>query len=238
MGVAMMILNSFFLALGQIGDPRFRGVLLRGVGLTIALLIAACIAAIWLINWLSGSEISLPFIGAVPWLNDVLNYSGIVLVLILPVFLMVPVASAITSLFLDEVAQAVEDRHYPTLPRVSAVTVSEAIRDSLSFMGILIVANILALILYVIFTPLAPFIFWGLNGFLLGREYFTLAAMRRLGREKAYELRARHTGTIWLAGTLMAIPLSVPLVNLLIPVLGAATFTHIYHALNDQRARA
>ncbi|MEX0349061.1 MAG: EI24 domain-containing protein [Paracoccaceae bacterium] len=230
-----MILNSFFLALGQIGDPRFRGVLLRGVGLTIALLIAACIAAIWLINWLSGSEISLPFVGAVPWLNDVLNYSGIVLVLILPVFLMVPVASAITSLFLDEVAQAVEDRHYPTLPQIPKAPVSEAIRDSLSFMGILIVANILALILYVIFTPLAPFIFWGLNGFLLGREYFTLAAMRRLGREKAYELRARHTSTIWLAGTLMAIPLSVPLVNLLIPVLGAATFTHIYHALGKTR---
>ena len=58
-----------------------------------------------------------------------------------------------------------------------------------------------------------------------------LAAMRRVGRAGAKELRRAHTGTIWLAGTLMAIPLSIPLVNLLIPIIGAATFTHLYHNL-------
>ncbi len=228
----MTILNSFFLALGQIGDPRFRSVLLRGVGLTIVVLIAACAGAIWLVNLLASNEISLPYIGDVPWLNDVLNYSGIFLVLILPIFLMVPVASAIISLFLDEVAQAVEDRHYPTLPQVAPVPLADSVVDSLSFLGILIVANLLAFILYAIFTPLAPFIFWAMNGFLLGREYFTLVAMRRLGREGARHLRARHGSTIWFAGTLMAIPLSIPLVNLLIPVIGAATFTHIFHKLS------
>ncbi|MEX0329448.1 MAG: EI24 domain-containing protein [Ruegeria sp.] len=231
----MTVLNAFFAALGQIGDPRFRSVLLRGVGLTVILLILACAGAIWLINALSGTEISLPFVGPVPWLNDVLNYSGIFLVLILPVFLMVPVASAITSLFLDEVAQAVEDKHYPSLPQVPPVPFADALWDSLSFLGVLIVANLLALILYVIFTPLAPFIFWAMNGFLLGREYFTLAAMRRLGRAGARKLRAKHATTIWVAGTLMAIPLSVPLVNLVIPILGAATFTHIYHNLSGDR---
>ncbi|RBW58943.1 EI24 domain-containing protein [Ruegeria sp. A3M17] len=232
----MTILNAFFTALGQIGDPKFRAVLLRGVGLTIVLLIAACALAIWLVNRLSGNEISLPFIGAVPWLNDVLNYSGIFVVLILPIFLMVPVASAITSMFLEDVAQAVEDKHYPTLPAVPGIPFSESLRDGLRFMGVLVVANLLALILYAIFTPLAPFIFWGMNGFLLGREYFTLAAMRRLGREGARKLRAKHATTIWLAGILMAIPLSVPLVNLVIPILGVATFTHIYHRLSGPMA--
>ncbi|WP_205511882.1 EI24 domain-containing protein [Ruegeria sp. AD91A] len=230
----MIILYAFFSALGQIGDPKFRAVLLRGVGLTILLLVLACAGAIWLINWLSGSEISLPFVGAVPWLNDVLNYSGIVLVLVLPVFLMVPVASAITSIFLDEVAQAVEDKHFPALPPARRIPVSEAVMDGLSFLGVLIVANLLALILYAIFTPLAPFIFWAMNGFLLGREYFTLVAMRRIGRDGARKLRSKHSTTIWVAGTLMAIPLSVPLVNLVIPIIGAATFTHIYHAVSGQ----
>ncbi|WP_170376070.1 EI24 domain-containing protein [Ruegeria atlantica] len=227
-----MILNAFFAALGQIGDPKFRAVILRGIGLTVALLIAACAGAIWLINRLSGDEISLPWIGAVPWLNDVLNYSGIFVVLILPVFLMMPVASAITSLFLEEVAQAVEDKHYPTLPAVPGIPFNEGLRDAVSFMGVLVVANLLALILYAMFPPLAPFIFWAMNGFLLGREYFTLAAMRRIGRDGARKLRAKHSTTIWLAGTLMAIPLSVPLVNLVIPILGVATFTHIYHKLS------
>ncbi len=231
----MIIIQSFFQALGQIGDPRFRSVLLRGVGLTILLLIGACAGAIWLINRASGQEISVPFFGAVPWLNDILGYSGIVLVLVLPVFLMIPVASAITSMFLDEVAQAVEDKHYPTLPQVPGLPFSEAARDTLSFLGVLIAANVLALVLYVVFAPLALFIFWGMNGFLLGREYFTLAAMRRLGREGAQKLRSKHAATIWLAGTLMAIPLSVPLVNLVIPIIGAATFTHIFHGLSGNR---
>ncbi|WP_170454432.1 EI24 domain-containing protein [Ruegeria arenilitoris] len=228
----MIILNAFFAALGQLGDSRFRSVLLRGVGLTIVLLVVACAAAIWGINALAGQEISLPFVGDVPWLNDVLNYSGIFLVLILPVFLMVPVASAITSMFLDEVAQAVEDRHYPNLPPVPSVPIWDAVLDSLGFLGVLIIANVLALVLYALFTPLAPFIFWGMNGFLLGREYFTLAAMRRIGRDGARALRARHAGTIWVAGILMAIPLSIPLVNLVIPIIGAATFTHIFHGLS------
>ncbi|WP_120632053.1 EI24 domain-containing protein [Ruegeria sp. EL01] len=228
----MTILNAFFAALGQIGDPKFRSVLLRGVGLTILLLIAACASAIWFINTLSGNEISLPFIGAVPWLNDVLNYSGILLVLVLPVFLMMPVASAITSIFLEDVAQAVEDKHYSSLPPAQKIPFSEALLDGLSFLGVLIAANLLALILYAILTPFAPFIFWGMNGFLLGREYFTLAAMRRLGRDGARKLRAKHSTTVWLAGTLMAIPLSVPLVNLVIPIIGVATFTHIYHRLS------
>ena len=99
---------------------------------------------------------------------------------------------------------------------------------------VLILANILALVLYLIFAPLAPFIFYLMNGFLLGREYFTLVAMRRIGRQNAKAARKRHMATIWTAGTLMAIPLSIPILNLLIPIFGAATFTHIYHGLAEK----
>jgi uncharacterized protein involved in cysteine biosynthesis len=62
-----------------------------------------------------------------------------------------------------------------------------------------------------------------------------MVATRRLGRAGAKALRKRHAARIWIAGTLMAAPLSVPLVNLLIPVLGAATFTHLFHRLNAAR---
>lgn len=227
-----MILGSFFKALGQIGDPRFRRVLFLGIGLTLALLIAAYAGFLILINWLVGPEATLPILGEVTWLNDLLSFSSFFFMILLSMFLMVPVASAITSMFLDEVAQAVEDRHYPHLRPAQKVPFGDAVRDSVNFLGVLIGANILALILYALFPVLSPFIFWALNGFLLGREYFTLAAMRRLGRPGARELRSKHSGKIWIAGTLMAIPLSVPLINLVIPILGAATFTHIFHAVN------
>ncbi len=231
-----MIFTSFFAALGQIGDPKFRNVLFLGLGLTIGGLIAVTFAFVTLIGWFIGDAVSLPFIGEVTWVNDIAEWSSVLLMLVLSVFLMVPAASAVTSLFLDQVAQAVEDKHYPTLPPADASGLADDIKDGLSFLGLMIIANLFALILYLIFTPLAPFIFWLLNGFLLGREYFTLAAMRRIARDNAKTMRRRHIGTIWAAGTLMAIPLSVPIINLLIPILGAATFTHIFHHLHKPQS--
>jgi len=232
-----MILSSFLAALGQIGDPRFRKVLLLGVGLTLALLVGAYAGLLAFIDWMTAEPLVL-FGREILWLDDLLNWSSLVLMLVLSVFLMVPVASAITSMFLDTVAQAVEDTHYPTLPVVPPLPFVDSLRDTVSFLGVLIGANLLALIFYVFFAPAALFIFWALNGFLLGREYFTLAAMRRVGRAEAKLLRRKYAGTIWLAGVLMAMPLSIPLINLLIPILGAATFTHLYHRLQAKSQRA
>ncbi|MFW8635248.1 EI24 domain-containing protein [Cribrihabitans pelagius] len=227
-----MIFDAFFKTLGQTGDPRFRRVLFLGLALTVALLVVSYAAFLALIQWLVGPETTLPLIGEVTWLDDLLSAGSVLVMLLLSVFLMVPVASAITSMFLDQVAQAVEDKHYPALPPAASVPVWEAIKDTVNFLGVLIGANILALIFYLMFPPAAPFIFWGLNGFLLGREYFTVAAARRIGTAEAKRMRRRHAGAIWAAGTLMAMPLSIPLVNLLVPILGAATFTHIFHSLS------
>lgn len=229
-----MIFASFFAALNQLTDPRFRKVLLTGIGLTLALLIMISAGFVWLLGGLVGDAVSLPFIGEVTWLNDLVGWGSAVLLAVLSTFLMVPVASAITSMFLDTVAQAVEDEHYPMLNVARPVPLLDALRDTVSFLGVLIVANLLALVLYLFLTPFAPLIFWGLNGFLLGREYFTLAAIRRVGRQQAKALRSRYMLRIWAAGFLMAIPLSVPLLNLIIPILGAATFTHLFHRLEPQ----
>lgn len=233
-----MIFTSFFKAVSQIGDPRFRKVLLLGIGLTIALLVASYSGFLWLLQAALGEDAELPLIGTVTWLDDLLGWSSFFLMMVLSVFLMVPVASAITSMFLDEVARAVEDRHYPGLPTPPKVPLWDAVRDTVNFLGILIGANILALIAYALMPPAAIFIFWALNGYLLGMEYFQLAAMRRVGRARAKDLRRQNRGTIWLAGILMAMPLSVPLINLLIPILGAATFTHIYHAIDSRTRQA
>ncbi|MEL7097203.1 MAG: EI24 domain-containing protein [Pseudomonadota bacterium] len=226
-----MILSSFFAALGQIGDPRFRRVLLLGIALTIALLIGATAGLLALIDWLTADSIEAPIVGEITWLDDILSFAGVFTMLALSIFLMVPVASAITSMFLETVAQAVEDEHYRHLPPVQPIPFSDALRDTVNFLGVLIAANIVALFAYVFLPFAAIFIFWALNGFLLGREYYTLAAMRRVGRAEAKKRRSEHAGTIWLAGVLMAIPLTVPLVNLTIPIIGAATFTHLFHRL-------
>lgn len=224
-----MILGDFLKALAQLSDRRFRRVLWIGIGLTLALLVGAYAGLLWLIETLDPGAIEIPLVGPVTWLGDLLSWGSLLFMLILSMFLMVPVASAITSLFLDDVAQAVEDVHYPRLPVPPRVPFAEAALDTVNFLGVLIGANIAAFVLYA-FVPFAAVpIFFALNGFLLGREYFQIAAMRREGRAGARKLRRRHLGEIWIAGCLMCLPLSVPLLNLLIPVLGAATFTHLYH---------
>ncbi|SIO55743.1 Uncharacterized protein involved in cysteine biosynthesis [Rhodovulum sp. ES.010] len=226
-----MILTAFLKTLGQIGDRAFRRVLLLGVGLSILLLALLYAAIFVLIGWLLPETFTLPWIGEVNWVDELISGTSLILMLVLSVFLMVPVASAFIGLFLDDVAEAVERKHYPDLPKVAPIPVLDQVRDALGFFAVVVGVNLVALVLYFFVGPFAPLLFWAVNGFLLGREFFQMAAMRRLGRKGAVALRKRHGLTVFVAGLLMAVPLSVPLVNLMIPILGAAVFTHLVNRL-------
>lgn len=226
-----MIFTAFFQALGQLGDRRFRRVVGLGVLLALALLFAAYLLFVQAIWWLSPETVDLPVIGPVSGVETFLGWASLFLMLGLSVFLMVPVASAFTGLFLEDVADAVEDRHYPALPPATPLSLAEGLRQSVNFLGLVIAVNLGALMLYPFLGPGIPLVFWAINGFLLGREYFSLVALRRLPPQEVKAMRRRNRWTLWAAGTLMAAPLSVPLLNLVVPVLGVATFTHIYHRL-------
>jgi uncharacterized protein involved in cysteine biosynthesis len=232
-----MIFSAFFKAVGQLSDSRFLGVLGLGVGLTIALLAAFYAGFVLLVGWLLPDSFTLPFVGEVTWIDNALTFAGIPLMLVLSMFLMVPVASAFIGIFLERVADAVEDRHYPGLPAARSVGVAEGIVDALKFLGVIIAVNAVALIAYIAFTPIAPILFWVVNGVLLGREFGQMVALRRTDAAGAAAFRKRHRPTLFAAGVLMTIPLTIPVVNILVPILGAATFTHLYHKLSSTRAR-
>jgi CysZ protein len=233
-----MIWDAFGKALGQMGDARFLRVLGLGLALTIGLLLAVYLGFVWLINVFGPDTLTLPWIGEIGGIDTLIGIGGIVVMIVASIVLMVPVASAFSSIFLDSVADAVEARHYPGLPPADALPLADTLITSFNFFFLLVFVNICGLIVFIWAGPLAPFLFWAMNGYLLGREYFTLAAERRIGRQAAIALRKRHGGLIWLAGALMAAPLSIPVINLVIPVLGAATFTHLFHMLTrkDQGA--
>jgi uncharacterized protein involved in cysteine biosynthesis len=226
-----VILTAFFKALGQLGDRRFRRVVLLGALLALALLFAAYAGFLQLIWWLTPESIDLPVVGPVTGVETLLGWASLVLMIGLSVFLMVPVASAFTGLFLEDVVDAVEDRHYPGLPPARLQGWGEAMVQSANFLGLVIAVNVAALLVYPLVGPGIPLVFWAVNGFLLGREYFTMVAQRRLPKAEVVRLRRANRGRLWLAGTLMAAPLSIPFVNLLVPVLGVATFTHLFHRL-------
>lgn len=229
-----MIFSDFAKALGQLGDSPFLRVMLLGVALAAALLTGAYAVLLWLIETFTPGSIDIPFVGPVQGLHTLLSGGSILLMIVLSVFLMIPVASAFSGLFLEDVAQAVEDQHYPGLPPVARPSFGDTLIDTANFIGLLLALNTGALLLYPFAGPFSPLLFWGMNGYLLGREYFTLVATRRLGRDGARAMRKAYNLRIWAAGVLMAAPLSIPLINLAIPVLGVATFTHMFHRLSRQ----
>jgi CysZ protein len=226
-----VIFSAFFKALGQLGDRRFRRVVFLGVLLALALLFAVYALFLQLVWWLSPDQIDLPIIGPVTGMDTLLGWTSVLFMIGLSVFLMVPVASAFTGFFLEDVADAVEDQHFPGLPPATPLSLAEGMRQSVNFLGVVLAVNLGALFLYPFLGPGIPVAFWAVNGFLLGREYFSLVALRRLPPSEVKEMLRRNRWTLWAAGTLMAAPLSVPILNLVIPVLGVATFTHIYHQL-------
>ena len=227
----MSLIADFGRAVAQLRDPRFLGVLLKALAITVIGLALVFWAVMAGLGWLLPESVALPWIGPVRFLDDLASLAAVGLMLVLSVVLMVPTAAAVVGFFLEEVAEAVEAEHYPGLAPVAGPGLSAQIGDALRFFALVVAVNLAALVVYLLLPPLAPFVFWLVNGFLLGREYFQLVAMRRLGPEGAARLRRANAGRIWLAGTAMAVPLSVPVLNLLVPILGVAVFTHQLHRM-------
>lgn len=231
----MTLLGDFSRAVAQLGDRRFLGVLLRALALTVLALAAVSALVVFGLDWLLPDSVTLPWIGSIGYVDAIASWAALGVMMLLSVVLMVPVAAAVVGFFLDDIAAAVEERHYPGLPPARTLGIATQVADSLRFLGLIIVTNLAALVIYLTIPPLAPFVFWLVNGFLLGREYFQLVAVRRLPLDAATALRKRHFWRLWLAGVLMAIPLSVPIVNLLVPIVGVAVFTHQFHRLAARR---
>ncbi len=144
------------------------------------------------------------------------------------------VASAFVALFLDRVARAVELRHYPHLPPSRGMPWAQAIASSVRFLALVLVVN-LAMLGLLFFPAAYPVGYLLGNGWLLGREYFELVALRRLSPPAARSLRQRHTIEVWMAGIAVTFLLTLPLVNLVLPVLATAVMLHRFEHWRSER---
>lgn len=225
----MALIGDIALALSQMGDRRFLWVLLKSVGLTVLVLVGLSWGAGWLASMIPTDLGEWWLVGQVTLPSSGLQGLAVGAVILASVFLMIPVAAVVIGFFLEDIAEAVEARHYPHLPPASPPGHLANLLNALRFFVVVVVANLLALILYLLSGPLAPVIFYLVNGYLLGREYFELVAARRMPLREAVALRRRNRLRVWLAGILMAIPLTIPIMNLFVPVLGVATMTHQFH---------
>jgi len=163
------------------------------------------------------------------WLDTLIDILGGLATVLLTWFLFPGVVSATVGLFLERVCEAVEARHYPNLPTVTEPPVAMSIGLSLKFLAVMVLLNIFLLV-FLFVPPVFPFVFYAVNGYLLSREYFELVAHRRLPPAEARALRKAHQGQLFVAGVLIAVLLTVPVVNLLAPVIATASMVHLFES--------
>jgi uncharacterized protein involved in cysteine biosynthesis len=136
---------------------------------------------------------------------------------------------------LEEVADAVDARHYRDLPPARRQPMAETVVVSLRLFLATIVLNVVLLPAY--FIPVLNLcVFFGLNGYLLGREYFELAAVRRMTAGEARVLRRRHPWRVIGAGSVIALLLSIPVAGWFMPVVGTAFMVHVVERLRRREA--
>jgi uncharacterized protein involved in cysteine biosynthesis len=209
-------------AFAQIPDPAFQRVLWRAFAWSAGVFCALMALAWWGLvstRWFDFG-----------WLEGLVDALGWVAALIVAALLFPAIAVSVVSFMLEDVARAVEARHYPALPAARAQGISEAVAGALKLALIALALNVLALPLYLV-PGLNVFVFYGMNGYLLGREYFELVACRRLDSAGTRALWRRYRGRLWLAGVAIAFLLSIPFVGWAMPTVATAFALHLFESL-------
>lgn len=159
----MTLIQDFGRALAQFDDPRFRRVLWRALAVVLAALVFIFAATVWGLGLILPDSVSLPWIGPVGFVDDLASAAAVGAMIAASVVLMVPATAAAAGFFLDDVADAVEARHYPGLPPAAAPGLARQAWDSARFLGLVLAVNLAALVVYVAAAPLAPLVFWIAN---------------------------------------------------------------------------
>jgi CysZ protein len=228
-------------ALVQMFSPPFRWVLLKSAGLALAVIVLLAIGLHRLLVWLASAGahwaetmfgISAPApISIVLWVLSIAAGIGII---VGSVFLMPAVTALVGSFFVDDVALEVERVHYPADPVGTPLPLARAFVEGAK-------TALLAILVYIIAVPFLLFagagviIFFLASAYLLGREYFELAAMRHRPVAQAKQLRRDHQNTVFLAGILIAAFVSIPVVNLATPLFAMALMVHVHHRITNPK---
>jgi CysZ protein len=220
------MLKAAFKALGDLLSPEFRSVLFKALGLTLALFIAVLIGVEVLL--VSLTQFSWP------WAEWVLGVGTGIALLVAFFFLMSPVTAAFAGLFLDQIAEKVEAKHYPWDPRGTPLPTSRAIITALQFFLLVLVVNLA--VLPVVLFGVGAIALVAVNAYLLSREYFEMVAMRHMPVEEAKILRRDNGPAIFVSGLLPAVLSLVPFVNLAVPLFATSYFTHLFKTVRASSA--
>jgi CysZ protein len=232
------MLDAVLKALEQLPSPPFRAVLVKSAGLALLILIGIGILADRALA--AGIGRAEHWLDTVAWAHLPLEILAALLSLAAgmgllagAVLLMPAVTALVASLFVDQIAERVEERYYPTDPPGRPLPLAAALMEGLK-------AALLSLAVYVCALPflliagVGVVIFFLATAYLQGRVFFELVAMRFHPIAVASALRREHQATVFAAGLFIAAFLSVPIVGLAAPLFGTALMMHVYKRLLAQ----
>ena len=226
----VQIINAAIQALRQIVSPPFRRMLLRSIGLTVLILGLVWFGLTRLLNYYLASH---ALSASWPVLDTLAFFVAGAGLMVGLAFLIPPVSALVSGYYLDDAAELVEKTDYPEDPPGKPLSVGLSLLYGLRFAGLSLVINLFALLLF--FIPgVNMAAFFIANGYLLGREYFEMAAARFRPMAEAEAMRLRNRATVFGAGLVAALVVAVPVLNLLTPLFGIALMVHVHKSV--QRA--
>src|SRR6478672_12911566 len=235
------MLSAAVKALSQILSPPMRSILWRSIGLALVLIVVLAFALQRLLSWFatSGQGWAEAMLGpgfetplnVLAWIVSIAAGLGIVFGAVL---LMPAITSLVASVFVDEVADHVEQEHYPSERPGVALPFGLAMTEGVKTALLTILVYLIALP-FVFVAGVGFIAFFIATAWLLGREYFQLAAMRFRSPEDAKAMRRDNAATIFTAGLFIATFVSIPIVNLATPIFGMAFMVHMHKRLSGPR---
>ena len=220
------MIRAFELAVLQLGDPRLRSVIWQSLALSIVLQALLGGLAWWSLQSLATFKWQ--------WVNDTIRWLGGGAVTVLALMFFPASFGIVISIFMEKIADIVEARHYPHLGRARGIPLWTGLWSGILFLLTLVALNLLMLPFYLLALfvgGLGAFIFYGLNGWLAGREYYEQVALRRMDLRSVKAWRRANTTTLWGTGIVIVFLGTVPILNLIVPVLGVAAMVHVAQTL-------
>ena len=229
-------------ALAQMFTPALRTVLLKAAGLALILIVIIGIVLQRFLSalaqqgatWAEQTSGFAPHAAwsALAWLLSIMASLGIVTGAL---FLMPTITAFVGSFFVDETADAVEREYYPAEPAGRALPFLRALLEGLKIAFLTLLVYFCALP-FIFFAGLGVIILFLANSYLLGREYFELAAMRFRLPHEAKAMRKANAAYVFLCGMVIAVFVSIPVVNLATPIFAMAFMVHVHKRMSGKRA--
>jgi len=235
------MLDAAVKALSQMISPPMRSILWRSIGMALILITVLAIGLQRLLSWFadSGEVWAEGLLGPgfhtalhiLSWIVSIAAGLGVVLG---GLFLMPAITSLVASFFVDDIADHVEREHYPAERPGVALPLGQAVYEGVKTALLTILVYLIALP-FVFVAGVGFLVFFIAAAWLLGREYFELAAMRFRPPAEAKAMRKDNAATVFTAGLIIAAFVSIPIVNLATPLFGMAFMVHMHKRLSGPR---